>query len=528
MISSAERWPVVRSAAVAVIPRRAARHVTWLLLGTLVVVVAGVYYATLLRDVGYAPDTAKFQYLGRVLGTAHQPGYPLFTGLLALAVRILPVSTDAFGANLLSAVFGVAACAVAFLVLLALDVRRVLALAGALLVGFSRTFWSQAVVVEVYTLSTLFAVGVLALLLRWERTRRDRDLVVALALYALSLAHTTAALLLAPGVALFVACIDRRVLVRRQVLRSLPLFALLAIGPYAYIVWRTLVPAPYVEVTIRSVGDLLQAVSGTGFRDHMLAFGPWELIVERIPMFATLLRYQPLMWVIPLAVAGAIRMGRRPANLLLGAWCGAVTLWALEYAIVDVFVYFILTYVLIVVWATVGFDWLVGVLPAQTRLVAAGMALLAPLAALMTNHAVVDRSEDSTGRAIRSALARMSDGGVVFSSDYHYFNYYLLGEGQQEALRIYAAPPAPMERIVRYCRGESIDLGDAAGAAPPNLPVYAYNDWYLESIQARGFVIETVRGQLARIDCSTPPPQYVPLPDDIWGSTAATDVAESG
>lgn len=528
--SSAEAWPAVGTATASVMSRWLARHLTWFQLGTLVVVIGGVYYATLLRDVGYAPDTAKFQYLGRVLGTAHEPGYPLFTGLLALAVRILPVGGDAFRVNLMSAAFGVGACAVTFLVLVALDVRRVVALAGALLVGFSRTFWSQAVVVEVYTLYTLFAVGALALLLRWEATRRDRDLILALAVYALSLSHTTASLLLAPGVALFIASVDWRAPLRPRVLRFLPLFTLLAIGPYAYILWRTFdSSSTFVEVEIRSLGDLLHALSGTAFKELMVAFGPRELLTERLPMFGTLLRYQPLLWALPFAAAGTFRLRYRPSNLLLGAWCFAVTLWALEYAIVDVFVYFILTYVIIVIWATVGADWLVGRLRERTRIVAAALVFLAPLTALNANYAVVDRSDDSTGRAIRAALARMPGGGVVFSADYHYFNYELLGQGRQDDLPIYAAPPGPAERIVRYCRGESIDLGDQVGEAPPRLPIYAYSDRYLEAIEARGFVLEPVRGELARVDCTTLPPQYVPLPTDIWsGKPPLTQMAGGG
>jgi hypothetical protein len=86
---------------------RSLRAASPLLLGgaaAVAVVLGGLYLAILLRDVGYGTDTAKFQYLGRVLGTAHQPGYPLFTALLAVTVRMIPVGGDALRVGVVSAV----------------------------------------------------------------------------------------------------------------------------------------------------------------------------------------------------------------------------------------------------------------------------------------------------------------------------------------------------------------------------------------------------------------------------------------
>ena len=41
----------------------------------------GLYLATMQPDFGGPEDTPKFQFLGYVLGTAHQPGYPLYVPL---------------------------------------------------------------------------------------------------------------------------------------------------------------------------------------------------------------------------------------------------------------------------------------------------------------------------------------------------------------------------------------------------------------------------------------------------------------
>jgi hypothetical protein len=55
-------------------------------------VLSVVYGRTVQRSTGnhFSVDTTKFDYLGLVLGTAHPPGYPLYTMLNAAFVRIVP------------------------------------------------------------------------------------------------------------------------------------------------------------------------------------------------------------------------------------------------------------------------------------------------------------------------------------------------------------------------------------------------------------------------------------------------------
>ncbi|MDQ4131383.1 MAG: hypothetical protein M3133_10435, partial [Actinomycetota bacterium] len=228
----------------------------------------------------------------------------------------------------------------------------------------------------------------------------------------------------------------------------------------------------------------------------------------------------PLGWAVPLAAMGLVVLRLRPVNLLLGSWCLAVTLWGLEYDVGDVFVFFILTYVLIVLWAAVGFDWLVkSVLtrvPAAAftpaRALAGALALLAPLLVARSNFAQVDFSDDPTGQEIRSALAVMSQGGVVFTDHYHHFNYELLGRGRRQELEVYPQYPG-IERIALYCQGKPIGLGGVVGNAPPGLPVYAYGATYLGILRREGFSLTPVVGQLARVDCQRLPPQHVPQGD---------------
>src|SRR5262245_37110333 len=68
-----------------------------------------VYVVTLAPGLIAITDTPKFQFIGRILGTAHPPGYPLYV-MVSHLFGYLPVGTLAYRINLMSAVFSATAC----------------------------------------------------------------------------------------------------------------------------------------------------------------------------------------------------------------------------------------------------------------------------------------------------------------------------------------------------------------------------------------------------------------------------------
>jgi len=90
----------------------------------LALVVLGVYISTLLPGIGYSGDTTKFQFVGKVLGTAHEPGAPGYTMLNFLFITLFPWGSFSFKANLLSALCSTAAIVVLFYLLQIISVRR--------------------------------------------------------------------------------------------------------------------------------------------------------------------------------------------------------------------------------------------------------------------------------------------------------------------------------------------------------------------------------------------------------------------
>ena len=150
--------------------------------GILAVLVLILYVLTLAPTVlYYAPenyDSAHLQVVAYTLGISSYTGYPTYA-MLAHLFTYLPVSDVAYRVNLTSAVFGALAVAVAYLLCRRLGAGSLASGAGAIAFGLSVTFWSQAVISEVYTLHVLLMALFLLVLLVWRERRSERYLLLA-------------------------------------------------------------------------------------------------------------------------------------------------------------------------------------------------------------------------------------------------------------------------------------------------------------------------------------------------------------
>ena len=122
-----------------------------------------LYLITMPRTV-VLEDDGLFLMAGQHLGVAHPPGYPLYTVLCYLFMR-LPGDPAMLG-HLSSAALGALACAALYACARLLGSSRLAALGAAWLFGAAEHFWSQAIIAEVYTLNALAFFACYALILR--------------------------------------------------------------------------------------------------------------------------------------------------------------------------------------------------------------------------------------------------------------------------------------------------------------------------------------------------------------------------
>lgn len=146
-------------------------------------------------------DSAEFQTLAYTLDHAHTTGYEVYL-ILARLFIFLPIGDVAYRVNLFSAFMGALTAALVYLSGRVLSGRRWGAGLGALALAISATFWSQAIIAEVYTAGSAFTAGVMLLVLLWNGTRRSTFLFAAGLLGGLGIGVHGTIVLLAPAVLL--------------------------------------------------------------------------------------------------------------------------------------------------------------------------------------------------------------------------------------------------------------------------------------------------------------------------------------
>jgi len=163
-----------------------------------------LYTRTLAPDVLYS-DSAEFQTLAYTLGTTHSTGYPVYL-LLARLVGFLPLHTPAWRISFFSALGAAVAVAGTYLAIHRLTMSRIGAVLGSAALALSYTFWSQAVIAEVYTPAAACYVVCILLLWDWRAggVQRRAALFLATLLMGLGLGIHASVGLLIPAAGAFI------------------------------------------------------------------------------------------------------------------------------------------------------------------------------------------------------------------------------------------------------------------------------------------------------------------------------------
>ena len=219
---------------------------------------AALYSATVFPGLGGRfgiGDALQFQYLGTVLGVAHEPGYPQYV-LLSFVWSHLPLPISlATKINLLSAVCALVAGALFFYVARLVSrssVAAVLAL-WAVLLGFD--IWSASTQAEVYALNLTWVAAVICTALLWTTTLNRKWLVALLFAYALSFGNHLTMITLLPAMVFLVLTRDPRVLLDLRMVLAGALAVVLGLAQYGLMLWRSFNPHPTVAQAVPTRRD---------------------------------------------------------------------------------------------------------------------------------------------------------------------------------------------------------------------------------------------------------------------------------
>jgi hypothetical protein len=396
-------------------------HSRWTWPAALAVALAtfALYRATLLPDFDLG-DTASLQVMTGSPVISPRDGYPVYFALTGAVHRLRPGS-PAYAGNLASA--AAAAAAAGAIVVLGVEIAGALgaAVAASLLFAGSYTFWSQAIIAEVYTLHVLLTVLTLLLALRWYRRPGLLRLAPLFGLYALAFGNHLSMILLAPALTVFLlisAPGGWRTLVRPGVVALAIVAVLAGASPYLWNVlgaWHS--PDPPA-----GAGELLATVwfdlTKSDWRETMVMGVPPSMLGERLRMYAFDVHQQFGWPVIPVALAGAARLlavSPHTATLLLLAYLGNL-IFALGYNVGDAYVFLLVSHLIValfvapvVAWAGARLRW---------RALPATVAVAFAVGRIVLEYPALDRSGDRRPVQTVAALVEgLDDRHALFLPD---------------------------------------------------------------------------------------------------------------
>lgn len=421
-------------------------------------VALAVYFRTLAPTVTLI-DSGELAVAARDLGVAHPPGTPLWVMLAHQATRF-PWGDVAARVAAASAVF--AALAAGLMVLVAREALLVAfarsrapdepadgpswvalvppAVAG-LSFAFSRSLWSYATVVEVYTLNVLLILTALFLLLRWSRQGHDALLYAAAVVFGLALGvhHVTVALTLPALVVIVHRAAGPGIFRSRRLLVAAAAATVATLAVYAYLPWAASRRPVFNWGDPATLERIVWHVTGRQYQAYLET--SWQAAANETAAFfrMALRQFGPpfLPLTLLLAVTGGVRLWRRdrPLALALALLLAANLAFGVTYVIgEDKDAYYLPSFLALALAAAFGAQ--AALAWARQRAPAAAAALLAlPVVALVSGFPYADRSRYFIAADyVANALDGVEPGGMLLTGDWQLYSpllYSRLVEGRR-------------------------------------------------------------------------------------------------
>ena len=315
-----------------------------------------LYRTTMLAGFDFG-DTGSFQAtVGSAIITPRD-GYPLYFAIGQLflwATRAEP----AFALNLASATIAALAAGLLVPVAARLSGSSGAAVGAALLFAASYTFWSQAVIAEVYALHIALVALTLLLLLRWAEQPTHARLTLFFAVYAVAFGNHLSMILLAPAFTLFLvleAPGGWRSLLTPRVVATATVCALIGASQYLWNL-RALWLLPWIDPPEGAL-DALQRfwfdVTKSDWRDTMVMNVPRSMVSDHAAMYWFELRQQFGVIAPVLALGGLAQLARTNLHhaLLVFVLYATNLAFAFSYNVGDAHVFYLASHLFVALLA---------------------------------------------------------------------------------------------------------------------------------------------------------------------------------
>ncbi len=382
-----------------------------LLLACLLVSVAGaaMYRATLLPGVDLG-DTGGFQAALAWPSVSARQAYPLYYHLGLAVLAATGHANPAYALNLMSAMFGGLAVGLLTWVTARVTGMTIAGIVAGAWLAVSYTFWTQAIIAEVYTLHLASVGACLAALLAWRHQPTLARLAIFFAVYAAGYGNHLSMVLLLPAFTLYLlssAPGGPASLLRPRVVALAVVLAAAGALQYApnliSVGAEPLPPRSWAE----ALGTFWFEVTKADWRESMVMGVKESELGNRFGMWWFDLRQQVGIPGIAAAAAGAAalwHLRRREATLVTAIWV-VNTVFAFTYNVGDTHVFYLPSHYIVALWIGCG-AWLVASMPRRGA-APIGAAVLLGLAAWRgyDTWPAVDRHDDDRAAVAASRLA---------------------------------------------------------------------------------------------------------------------------
>jgi hypothetical protein len=379
-----------------------------------------LYHATLLPGLDFG-DTGSFQTAVGSPFVTPRDGYPLYFAIGKLLLR-LTHAEPARLLNVASAVEAAIACGLLTIVAAELSASTGAAIAAALLLTVSYTFWSQAIIAEVYALHAIFIALTLLLILRWAERPTMGRLALFFGAYALGFGNHLSMILLAPGYVLFLLLMAPRGWRSMFAPRVVALAIALAGAGVLQYGWslRTLWLLPNPPHTLlEGLGTFWFDVTKSDWRDTMVLNVPRSMFADHVAMYWFDLTQQFGLVGPLLAVAGLARLAAadRRRAMLIGLLYAANVLFAYSYNVGDSHVFYLSSHVIVALLVAPGLT-LAGRVERRAIPAAAALLMLYAGTRAYRDFPALDRSQDWRPTQVVEALtAGLDDRRAILLAD---------------------------------------------------------------------------------------------------------------
>lgn len=411
----------------------------------ILIVTMSVYILTMAPTVHFG-DSGELTVAAYDLGIAHPPGYPLYLLLGKLFMLIIPIGDMAFRMNLMSVCFAAITAVLIYGIMRLLLRGFIIPVLTTVSAVFTTTFWSQAVVTEVYTMAAAFLCLLIFLTVLWDRLR-SRPILWALAASAgFAMTHHVIIALFFPVILIYILVKQRNLIKEPKLILTCVVCFILPLLLYFYLPIRSAANPLHDWGNPETFSAVIDHVTGFQFRGHFFKYGLAGM-TRSLGRFFTILGDQiPIyLFLFPaIGIISAIRKNK-PVALLLASMMVINVLYSSAYDIDDINAYYIPAFLIMMMFGGYGMIYLYHLTRRFNIKIAGyavmGVLIIAALMPVMNNWSMSNQRGNYLARNYgRNILNSVEQDGVLFidwEEELFILSYLMIVEGMRPDVTLY-------------------------------------------------------------------------------------------